>query len=95
VPFNILDYGKTAGQVGDMAKDLNTLITSINQSTPEMQRLSQQASANMTEVVNHGFRLGLVLIGVLLVGAVVAGLLYRFLGEKLRPRGGGPPLPKR
>jgi hypothetical protein len=94
-PFNILDYGKTAGQVGDMAKDLNTLITSINQSTPEMQRLSQQASANMTEVVNHGFRLGLVLIGVLLVGAVVAGLLYRFLGEKLRPRGGGPPLPKR
>lgn len=90
-PFNIVDYGKTAGQIGDMAKELNTLIGSVNQSAPEIQHLSQQASANMTEVVNHGFRLGLVLIGVLLAGAVAAGLVFRFFSEKLRQRGGGLP----
>jgi hypothetical protein len=94
-PFNILDYGKTAGQIGDMAKELNTLLLSVNQSAPEVQRLSQQAGANMTEVVNHGFRLGLVLIVVLLAGAVVAGLSFRFLSEKLRRSGGWPPMPKR
>jgi len=93
-PFNILDYGKTAGQIGDMAKELNTLIGSVNQSAPEMQRLSQQAGANLTEVVNHGFRLGLVLIGVLLAGAVAAGLVFRFFSEKLTQRG-GPSMPKR
>jgi hypothetical protein len=95
VPFNIVDYGKTAGQIGDMAKELNTLITSVNKSTPEIQHLSQQATANMNEVVNHGFRLGLVLIGVLLAGAVAAGLLFRFLSGKMNQNRSGPPMPKR
>jgi predicted S18 family serine protease len=70
-----------------MAKELNSLITSVHQSTPEVQQLTQQATANMTEVVNHGFRLGLVLIGVLLAGAVAAGLVFRFFSEKLTQRG--------
>jgi hypothetical protein len=94
-PFNILDYGKAAGQIGDMAKELNTLIGSANQSAPEMQRLSQQASANLAEAMNHGFRLGLVLIAVLLAGAVAAGLVFRLFSEKLGQRWGGPPMPKR
>lgn len=93
-PFSIVDYGKTAGQIGDMAKELNTLLASVNQSAPELQRLSQQAGANMAEVVNHGFRLGLVLIGVLLAGAVAAGLLYRFLALKLKYPRGQLPVPK-
>jgi hypothetical protein len=86
-PFNISDYGQSAAQIGDMAKELNSLITSVHQSTPEVQQLTQQATANMTEVVNHGFRLGLVLIGVLLAGAVAAGLVFRFFSEKLTQRG--------
>src|SRR5262249_42388194 len=95
VPFNILDYGKTAGQIGDMAKALNTLVNSVNKSTPEIQHLGQKATANMTEVVDHGFRLGLILIAVLLAGSVVAGLLFRFLWEKLGYRRSGPTMPKR
>jgi hypothetical protein len=93
-PFNILDYGKAASQIGDMARDLNALLGSVNQSTPEIQRLSQQAGVNMTQVVNHGFRLGLVLIGVLLAGAVAAALLYRVLAAKLKRPGSGAPAPK-
>jgi hypothetical protein len=83
-PFNILDYAKTADQVGSMAKDINTLVGSVNQSVPQIQRLSQQASDDMQKVVDHGFRLGLVLIALLLGGAVLAGLAYRFLAEKLK-----------
>ena len=93
-PFNILDYGKTAEQIGNMAKALNTLVGSVNKSTPEIQHLGQQATANMTEVVDHGFRLGLVLIGVLLAGAVAAAFLYRVLASKLRQQGREPAAPR-
>jgi hypothetical protein len=89
-PFNILDYGRTAEQMGAMARDLNTLIASVNASVPQLDRLSGQASADLERVVNRGFRLGLVLIGVLLAGAVLAGLVYRFLAERLTPRGSSP-----
>ena len=83
-PFNILDYGQTAERVGAMAKDINTLVTSVNQSVPQVQRLSQTATAEAQKVVDRGFRLGLVLIAVLLIGAVLAGLVYRFFAEKLK-----------
>ena len=83
-PFNILDYGKTAERVGAMAKDINTLVTTVNQSVPQVDRLSQNATAEAQKVVDRAFRLGLVLIAVLLIGAVLASLVYRFFAEKLK-----------
>jgi hypothetical protein len=79
LPFNILDYGTTAERIGGMAKDLNGLISSVQQSVPQVERLSQQATGEAQKVADHLFRLGLVLIVVLLAGAVVAGLAYRWL----------------
>lgn len=90
-PFNILDYAHTADQIGGMAKDLNTLIASVNQSVPELERLGQQAGTDVQRVIDRGFRLGLVLVGVLLVGAVLAGLAYRLLAHKLDRAGSPPP----
>ncbi len=89
-PFNILDYGQVAQQVGTMSKDINTLISSVNQSVPQLDRLSQRAAEDARKVVDRGFRLGLVLIVVLLGGAVAVGLTYRFLSEKLNRRGNPP-----
>jgi len=83
-PFNILDYAKTADQVGNTVRELNTLVGSLNQSTPELQRLSQQTGADLQKVVDHGFWLGLTLIVVLLGGAVVAALVYRLVLLKLK-----------
>ncbi|PWU13622.1 MAG: hypothetical protein C5B50_19025 [Verrucomicrobia bacterium] len=83
-PFNILDYAKTADEIARMANDLNVLVNSVNQTAPEIQRLTRQADADMQKVVDHGFRLCLVLIAVLLIGAVVTGLLYTFLAQKLK-----------
>jgi len=87
-PFNILDYGKAASQIEAMAKEINTLLTSVNQSVPQLTRVTEQATVNAKEVVNHAFRLGLVLILVFLVGAVLAGLAWRFLTRERRPRAG-------
>lgn len=85
-PFNILEYAKTADEISAMAQNLNTLVGSVNQSTPEIQGLSRQANTDMEKVVDRGFCLGLVLIALLLTGAVLAGLVYRFLAEKLTRR---------
>jgi hypothetical protein len=83
-PFNILDYGQVADQVGTMAKDINTLVASVNQSVPQIQALSHSATVDAQKVVDRAFRLGLVLIAFLLTGAVLAGLVYRFFSEKLK-----------
>jgi hypothetical protein len=84
-PFNILDYGTVAGRVGDMAKDLNTLLTSVDQTTPRLASLSREATANAEQVVNRAFRLGLLLILVLLAGSLIAALVYRLLIRRLNP----------
>ena len=85
-PFSILDYAKTAEEISAMAQNLNALIGSMNQSAPEFQRMSGQAVADLEKAEDRGFRLGLVLIAVLLIGAVLAGLVYTFFAEKLKRR---------
>lgn len=88
-PFNILEYAKTANEISAMAQNVNALIESVNRGTPEIQRLNLQASADLKMAEDRAFRLGLVLIAVLLIGAVLSGLVYRFLAEKLK-RARGP-----
>jgi predicted Zn-dependent protease with MMP-like domain len=93
-PFNVLDYGQVADHVGAMAKDINTLVTTVDQSVPQLERLSQKSTADASKVVDHAFHMGLVLIAVLLTGAVLAGLVYRFFSEKLKRSGHSPALPR-
>jgi hypothetical protein len=80
-PFNVLDYGTAAGQIGAAADKLNTLVLSLNQSLPEVTKLSQQAAIDGKAVVNHAFRLGLVLAVVLGIVAVLVVLTCRRLGR--------------
>lgn len=75
-PFNVLDYGTAAGQVGAMARDLNALFTSVNQNLPQAARLGQQATVEAREVVSHAFRLGVVLI--ILLGVVLAVMVWLY-----------------
>ncbi len=91
-PFRILDYGEVADQIGSMARELGTLVTSVNQSMPQVERLGQLATADARNLVDHSFRLALILIGVFLLGALFAGLTYRFVAARLaRPEPGSPP----
>jgi hypothetical protein len=93
-PFNVLDYGKAASEVGAMSRDLNVLIASANQSATQLVVLSEQASAKAERVVDRAFWLGLVLIVLLLAGSVLAGLAYRALAARIsRKPGTSPPAP--
>jgi hypothetical protein len=92
-PFNVLDYGQAAGQVATAARDLNTLLTTINQTTPQLAQLRQQTVTDANRVVDHAFRRGLIMIMVLLVGSVAAGLTYRLLANRLAGDGRKPSRP--
>jgi hypothetical protein len=91
-PFNVLDYGTAATQIGAAARDLNATLETLNQSVPEVARLGQQTTADADRLVTRMFWLGLALILVLLAGAVAAGLVYRALANKMNP-GRKPPEP--
>jgi hypothetical protein len=90
-PFNVLDYGTAASHIGAMAINLTTLIQTVNQSESQAARLSRQATADAKEVIRHAFRLGLVLIVVLLAGSVLAGLVYRQMAARLMRANQPPP----
>jgi hypothetical protein len=86
-PFNVLDYGTAASQIGAAAKNLTALLASANQSLPQMEKLSQQMTDNANQVMHHAFWLGLGLILIFLAGSVVAGLIYRSLANRLARHG--------
>lgn len=82
-PFDILDYGTVAGQISGMAREINTLLVSVNQSTPQAVQLGQQAAANLERTMQRGFWLAVVLIVIFLLGAMLAALSYRHLAGKI------------
>lgn len=91
-PFNILDYGTAASQIGAMATNLTTTILAVNQSEAQVLRLSRQATVDAKQVVNYAFRLALVLV---VTAGVVFVVVVRFVrrrnqmstGEKMNPPG--------
>ncbi|HTL72645.1 MAG TPA: hypothetical protein VL863_05020 [bacterium] len=85
-PFNILDYGMAASQIGAAAKDLNATLQTMNETTPQLLNLSQEATVNANRVVNHAFWKGVILIVILMMAAVVAALTYRFLAHRITSR---------
>jgi hypothetical protein len=82
-PFNVLDYGTAATQIGAAANNLNALLVSVNQTTPQIEKLGQQTKTDADDIVRHAFGYALVLILILLAGSVLAGLVYRVLANKL------------
>ncbi len=83
-PFDISDYGEAASRVGAAAKELQLLVTAVDQSTPQVAKLSQQATADAERLLQRAFWLGLLLILILLIGSVLAGLTYRALANRRR-----------
>ncbi len=83
-PFNVLDYGTAAAQIGAAAANLNALLVSVNQSTPQLEKLGQQTKAEADDIVRQAFIYGLVLVIILLAGSVLAALTYRKLTKEGR-----------
>ncbi len=82
-PFDALDFGKAATDVGAMARDLNTLLRSANETAPAIAKIGQQTGEDLKGVIDHAFWRGLILILVLLAGSIPARLAYRAIERKL------------
>ena len=82
-PFNILDYGTVAAQIGNTASNLTVLLNTASQSTPQMEKLSQQFTDKADRMLQHAFWFGLALIFAFWAVAVAAGLACRVLANKL------------
>lgn len=82
-PFDPLDYGKAAGEVGGMARDLATLLSTVDKTAPQLGALGQRTAEDLKGVVDRAFWRGLVLIVVLLAGAILATLAYKALARRM------------
>ena len=83
-PFDVLDYGTAASQIGAAAKELNALLASANDSAVRLEQIRKQTAAEANAVVDHAFGRGLILVLALLVGGLLAGILYRVVTGRLR-----------
>ncbi len=81
-PFDPLDFGKAASDVGGMARDLNTLLRSANETAPAIAKIGQQTGEDLKGVVDHAFWRGLILIVVFLAGLIPVRLAYRAIERK-------------
>jgi DNA repair ATPase RecN len=77
--FDVLDYGKAAAQIGDASRELNTLLTNLNATTPRLAELSQQTQVHADDVVRHATWSGIFLVTFFLIGSVLAAVLYRII----------------
>lgn len=82
-PFDPLDYGKAASQVGGMARDLSLLLASVDKTAPQLGVIGGRTASELKAVVDRAFWKGIVLVLILLVGSVFAALAYRALARRL------------
>jgi hypothetical protein len=78
-PFNVLDYGTAASQIGSAARDLTAMLNSLNVTAPEMAKLREDTSAQANQVVDHATRSGIFLIVFFLFGSILSALVYRII----------------
>jgi hypothetical protein len=81
-PFDPLEFGKAAVDVGGMARDLNALLRSANETAPAIAGIASKTGEDLKGVVDRAFWRGLILILVLLVGSIPVRLAYRALSRR-------------
>jgi hypothetical protein len=85
-PFDITEYGDTAGRLGDAAAELRQLVATLDESLPQVEQMVDAAATRGEETVDHAFRRGLQL-GLILIAAVAAAVLVvRLLVARLLRR---------
>jgi len=89
-PFNIQDYTAAAAQLAVTAQQLTEMIRTLDQTldSTNLTKLSaqlgpvvQQAQTGGKEIVDYAFWKGILLVAI----ALMAALIYRFLGARLTP----------
>ncbi len=97
-PFDIADYQATAEATTTTVEELNRLIASLtalmaspawDERNSQLAAATDKAQMTLEQLIDRSYRRGLVLIGVLIVGGLIAALVYRLAGARLvAPRSG-------
>ncbi|MHC4415578.1 MAG: hypothetical protein ACYS0G_09870 [Planctomycetota bacterium] len=91
-PFDVADYRATAEATTATVEELNRLIVSLTElmASPDWEERNSQLAAatdraqtTLEQLIDRSYRRGLVLIGVLIVGALAAALVYRGVAVRL------------
>ena len=82
-PFDPLDYGKAASDVGGMARDLDALLRTVNDTAPAVSGIASKTGDDLKKVIDHAFWKGLILILVFLAGSIPVRLAYRAIERRL------------
>lgn len=77
-PFDVLEYGKAATQIAGAAREINTLISSLDQKVlSQSEAAIVHAKSAATELVDHMFKRAVMFVLIMISAVFVAMLLYR------------------
>ena len=95
-PFDIADYRATAETVTVTVAELNRLLVSLHElmvspvwdeRQTQLGAAADRAQGSFEALIDRSYRRGLVLVGVLIVGALAAALVYRLIAARLTRSG--------
>jgi hypothetical protein len=81
-PFNVLEYGTAARDIGAAARDLTILLSTLNSNTAQLSQMTSQAGAEAGRIVQRTAWTSLALIALLIAGFILANLLCRFIASR-------------
>ena len=90
-PFNVTEYGAAAAQIAGAAQELDALTHSLQQTTPAINKVVEQTGLQGRELVDYTYRKAVWLLALVLVGFVLAMLVYRWVASRLFPKSKGNP----
>jgi hypothetical protein len=82
-PFDITEYAATARDLAAAAERVQALLVQLNTSSKDVERVTRAATQEVNGIIDHVFRLALLLILALGFVAVLCALLYRYWSQRL------------
>ena len=82
-PFDITEYAATARDLAAAAERVQALLAQLNTSSKDVERVTRAATQEVNGIIDHVFKLALVLILVLGFVTVLRALLYRYWSPRL------------
>jgi hypothetical protein len=82
-PFDITEYAATARDLAAAAERVQALLVQLNTSSKDVERVTRAATQEVNGIIDHVFKLAIVLILVLGFVAVLCALLYRYWSPRL------------
>jgi len=84
-PFDITEYAATARDLATAAQRVQALLAQLNESSKDVERVTRAATQEVNGIIDHAFKLALLLVLALGFVAVSCALLYRYCSPRLPP----------